>query len=81
MGDFFRPAEWRTAAKDHRCIYCGEAIAKGEIHQEQTGVWDGKAFRNKFHPECFAALCQDGEGEFTAYSEERPRTPTQDTTP
>ena len=72
MSDFFRTAEQRKAAKDHRCIYCGEGIQKGEVYQEQTGVWDGAAFRNKFHAECFQALCSAGEGEFTPYSENRP---------
>ena len=61
--------------------YCGESIPKGESYREQTGYWEGSAFRNRFHPECFQALCDEGEGEFTPYSEERPRTPTQDTTP
>lgn len=73
MSDFCRDAEWRKAIKGHRCTYCGEDILKGELYQEQTGVWDGKAFRNKFHSECFDALCEDGEGEFTPYSGERPR--------
>ena len=81
MADYCRAPEWRTAAKEHRCIYCGESIPKGESYREQTGYWEGSAFRNRFHAECFQALCDEGEGEFTPYSEERPRTPTQDTTP
>ena len=72
MSDFCRTAEQRKAAKDHRCTYCGEGIPRGEVYQEQTGVWDGAAFRNKFHAECFQALCDEGEGEFTPYSETRP---------
>lgn len=73
MSDFYRDAEWRKAAKEHRCTYCGEPVPKGEFYKEQTGVWDGKAFRNKFHSECFDALCEEGEEEFCPYSNERPR--------
>lgn len=74
MGDFYREPEWKKARKAHRCTYCGEGIQKGDEHQQQTGVWDGKAFRNRFHPECFEALCDSGDEEFCPYSEERPRT-------
>lgn len=72
MSDFYRPSERRVAAKEHRCIYCGETIIKGEIYKEQTGVWDCKAFRNRFHWECFEDLCECSDGEFTPYSCERP---------
>lgn len=72
MSDFCRTAKQRKAAKDHRCTYCGEGIPKGEVYREQTGVWEGAAFRNTFHEECFKALCDEGEGEFTPYSETRP---------
>jgi hypothetical protein len=73
MGDFYRAAVTRKAIKTHRCHWCGEVIAEGEAHQEQTGVWDELAFRNRFHNECFEALCSDDEEEFTAFSQERPR--------
>lgn len=72
MSDFYREPVSRKARKDHRCTYCGEAIQRGEVYSEQTGVWDGKAFRSRFHSECFEDLC-DGEGEFTPYSQDRPR--------
>jgi hypothetical protein len=72
MSDFCRPAEQRKAAKEHRCTYCGEGIPKGEVYQEQTGFWDGAAFRSKFHGECYQELCAEGEGEFTPFSEDRP---------
>lgn len=72
MSDFYRPSVVRKAAKSHRCTYCGERIAVGETYHEQTGVWDGKAFRNKFHVECFEVLCEEGEGEFTPYSGDPP---------
>ena len=72
MSDYCRPAEQRKAAKDHRCTYCGETIQKGDAYQVQTGFWEGAAFRNKFHAECYQDLCDEGEGEFTPYSHVRP---------
>jgi hypothetical protein len=69
MTDFNRPAIERVAAKPHQCAYCGEVIAKGDTHHEATGFYEGLAFRNRFHPECFAAL---GEEEFSRFSEDRP---------
>lgn len=72
MSGFYRPPISRKAAKDHRCTFCGWNIPKGEVYQEQTGVWDGAAFRSKFHEECFDTLCEDGDGEFTPYSAEPP---------
>lgn len=30
----------------------------------QDGVWEGRRFHNRFHNECFEALCEEGEGEF-----------------
>jgi len=72
MGDFCRPSVSRKAAKEHLCISCGWRIKKGELYDEQTGYWDGKAFRNKFHAECFSALSEEGAFEFTPYSGEPP---------
>jgi ribosomal protein L37AE/L43A len=72
MTDYVRPSIVRKAAKQHRCTYCGEAIPQGELHREQTGFWDGAAFRNRFHDECYQELSAEGEGEFTPYSHERP---------
>lgn len=73
MSDFYNPHEDRKARKAHRCTYCAEAIAVGEHYVHQTGVYDGRWYANKMHPECFQELCDEGEGEFTPYSNERPR--------
>ncbi len=73
MSDFYNPHEDRTARKAHRCTYCAEPIAVCEHYVHQTGVYDGKWYTNKMHPECFKELCDEGEGEFTPYSNERPK--------
>jgi hypothetical protein len=61
MSDFLRSSTSQKARKQHRCIACYGVIAQGEFYKQQTGVWDDKAFRNKFHNECYTALCEDGE--------------------
>lgn len=72
MSGYFRPSVQRIARIPHRCISCGWPIARGEQYAEQTGYWDGLAFRNRFHAECFEDLCNEGDGEFTPYSGEPP---------
>ena len=71
MSDLIRPSVTRTARIEHRCICCGWPIARSENYVEQTGYWEGRAFRNRFHAECFDDLGEDG-GEFTPYSGEPP---------
>jgi hypothetical protein len=72
MSGFFRKVEAKPARKAHRCEACYHTIAVGEIYKEQTGVWDGSAFRNRYHAECFDELCADGTEEFTPGSFEPP---------
>lgn len=31
----------RRAAREHRCYECGRTIAKGDLYQVSSGVWDG----------------------------------------
>ena len=31
----------------------------------QSGHYEDRAFRNKYHTECWDVLCEDGEFEFT----------------
>lgn len=35
----------RKAAKEHLCCECRKPIAKGDIYEEVTGVWDGRPDR------------------------------------
>jgi hypothetical protein len=71
MSDFYNPHEHRIARKMHRCTYCAEPIAVGDGYVFQKGVYDGRWYENKMHPECFEDLCE-GDGEFTPYSNDRP---------
>ncbi len=44
----------RRAAKPHRCYYCAQRIAVGEVHGYRTGTTDGDFWTMRFHPECDA---------------------------
>lgn len=59
MSDFFREATKPRARKRYVCIACGWFITQGEQHYNQTGVYDGAVFSNRFHDECYAALAED----------------------
>ena len=73
MSDFYNPHEIRKARKPHRCTYCGEAINAGDTYAYQTGNWDGRWFESKMHDECFEEMCDEGDGEYTPYSNDRPQ--------
>lgn len=73
MRDFYNPVEYRKARKDHQCTYCAELISKGDAYAHQTGVYDGSWYTSKMHPECFDDLCEQGDGEYAPYSNERPK--------
>ena len=72
MSNFYNPHEIRTARKAYKCTYCSEPVSLGEKYVNQTGMYDGKWYVNKTHSECFQEICDASEGEFTAYSNERP---------
>lgn len=72
MSDFYNAPKERRARNNHQCTYCAEDIRAGDRYTHQTGVYDGRWYENKMHPECFEDMC-DGDGEFTPYSNERPR--------
>jgi hypothetical protein len=74
MSDFWSPKEDRKARKPYRCVWCGEGIAKGDMHAVQSGNFDGEFQRNRWHPECFdGADWEDVQDGFTLYSGERPK--------
>ena len=64
MGDFFDKPTRPKARKPHRCIACYGVIATGEQHIVQTGFFDGHAFRNRMHDECWDVLSDSGNLEF-----------------
>lgn len=73
MGNFYNNAITRKAAKSHRCSYCGETIHKGTEYSHQKGRYEGSWYDNRMHFECYEDLCENGDGEYTLYSNERPR--------
>lgn len=65
MGTHFSVPLRPKARKSHACAACLAPISIGEIYVMQSGHFDGYAFRNKFHVECWDVLIQDGDFEFT----------------
>ena len=76
MTDYHAPATHPTARKEHRCIYCGGPILVAEQYVQQEGFYDGSAYRNRYHAECFDQCADDcayyGEWEFTPYGADYP---------
>jgi hypothetical protein len=64
MSDYFHPVTEPVARKAHQCAGCLTTIPIGEKHLHSTGFYDGSAFRNRFHRECWEALAEEGEFEF-----------------
>ncbi len=66
----------RTAQKEHRCIWCGEAIPVGSKYFDERSVYDGHRQTHRWHSECLGAAQEEfrkwGDGEFLPYSNERP---------
>jgi hypothetical protein len=65
--------EMVKARKPHRCIWCGETIEKGEVHQSRAYRFDGEFMHDRLHVECKEAMdkadfIEDG---FVAYSAPR----------
>ena len=71
----------RRAAKPHRCIWCGQAIAKGETYQDERSVYEGSHQLHRWHPECHQdaqeCLADGDDPEFIPHSAERPATNTE----
>ena len=69
MGDYFRPHTKQKARIQHACIACLHKIEPGEVYEAQSGFYEGRAFRNKFHLECASELNslwrEFGDSEFT----------------
>jgi hypothetical protein len=66
-----------VAAKEHKCIWCGEKILKGERHRFETSISDGQWWNNRWHLECDddakeCAAYEGGPFEFSPYSAPRP---------
>lgn len=62
------------ARKRHFCIWCGDAINKGEVYRHERSVYDGHWQDHKWHLECDEAS-EDHfryQEEFCPYDNERP---------
>lgn len=46
------------ARKDHRCVWCGEVIPKGQIHERTIGKMDGEFQSSRYHIECATACTE-----------------------
>lgn len=65
MSDFHDTPTHPTARKAHQCIACCAVIRVGEQYTQQTGFYDWRAYRNRYHNECWDALDEGGDFEFT----------------
>lgn len=72
MSDLHRTPTKPTARKPHVCIGCGAYIPKGEKYVQQEGFFEGEAYRNRYHYECWAKLSSSGDFDFSAFSLEIP---------
>lgn len=55
MSDFYTEALKCICRIGCKCIWCGEEIARGDSQVSQSGRFDGRMYRNRYHPECWAA--------------------------
>ncbi|WAC72099.1 hypothetical protein OU995_21395 [Roseateles sp. SL47] len=72
MSDFFAPMTTHIAKTARTCIWCGERLTVGQPYCRQSGVWDGQFFTSRYHPECWDALGEQDDPEFTPHENERP---------
>lgn len=76
MSDYHRDPTRPKATKEHQCIYCAGPILAGEQYVQQTGFYDGAAYRNRYHAECYDDCAKESEyyneWEFTPYSADYP---------
>lgn len=77
MSDFFDTPTHPVARKQHRCAPCCAPIPKGEKHVCQSGFFDGSAFRNRYHQECWDVLSEESTFEFMPGDAEPPERITQ----
>lgn len=67
----------RRAAKEHKCIWCGEAIDAGKNYCDERSVGDGYMQSFHWHLECLDGAEEEwhggDDGEFIPYRQERPQ--------
>lgn len=63
------------AARNHRCIWCGETIFKGQSYRREKSIFEGNWQDHCWHIECdndAKDYFQSGADTFSAYGNERP---------
>ena len=71
---FYTDPVTRTAAKAHRCTYCGEVINQGDQYASWKSIERGDGwYTSKMHPECHSDFAENGDGEYTPFYNERPK--------
>jgi len=66
----------RRARKQHKCIWCGQAINIGDTFEDERSVYEGHVQHHRWHAECLDGqrkiASEWGSDEFSAYENERP---------
>ena len=62
MGTCLRQSE-QKARKQHKCVWCGEAIEIGETYSYWAGIFEGEFQTNKMHLEC-EKVCSSKENDY-----------------
>lgn len=63
-----------VARKDHRCIWCGENIPKGEQYVSERSTYDDEFQNHHWHIECLIYaqdVSDENPWEFSPYENER----------
>ena len=72
MSTDFYDFRFPTAARPHKCEWCGETILAGEKHPQFVGKWEGEFQNWRMHWECYEATSKDDLSEgFTPYEHDR----------
>ena len=64
MGDLHRTPVYPVARKRHRWIACYGPIPVSERYTQQSGFFEGSAYRSRYHDECWATLSEGDDFEF-----------------
>lgn len=69
---------FHRARTQHKCIWCGGVINKGDLYDRVVGIYEGEFQDDCYHPDCKLA-CKDYfrnnpyEEDFEPYEQERPK--------
>lgn len=56
MSDFWKETPVKRTRRNRRCGWCATLILKGDQSVVVAGVFEGDFFKNRYHPECAAAI-------------------------